>query len=201
MNARRQTAKCDTGPPIDGAWRKSGSSSGSFAGRGVGWHESAFSETEKISPGCIFPLHAVTTLVFCTCELALPQRRERVSFRRTRVKIEFYIASRPATFPRNPNSEKKSHQAYALAACGRHLLHGVRRHVWHGRDHSRRGLRPRDFNFVFPASAVVPADSVHDRGTFERAAARRRLLRVGAPRLGKFLGLSGSVALAGGEHL
>src|SRR6267143_229693 len=156
---------------------------------------------KKISPKCIFSLHAVTTLVSCTCELALPQRRERVSFRRTRVKIEFYIASHPATFPRNPNSEKKSHQAYALAACGCHLLHGVRGHLWHGRDHSRSGLRPRDFNFVFPASAVVPADSIHDRRTFERTAARGWLLRMGTPRLGELLGLSGSVALAGRKRL
>src|SRR6266481_4262223 len=82
---------------------------------------------KQFSCGCIFFLHAVTSLVFCECELASflgataersTQRRERVSFRRTRVQIEFYIASRPATFPRNPNNEKKSCQAYALAACG-----------------------------------------------------------------------------------
>src|SRR6267143_5412366 len=155
---------------------------------------------KKISPKCIFPLHAVTTLVSCTCELALPQRRERVSFRRTRVKIEFYIASRPATVPRNPNSEKKSRQTYALAASGCHLLHGVWRHVRHGRDHSWRGLRPRDSNFAVPAGAVVPADGVHDRRTLERAAARGGLLRVGAPRIRELLGISGSVAVAGRQH-
>ena len=31
-------------------------------------------------------------------------------------------------------------------------------------------------------------------------AARRRLLRVGSPRAGKFLGLSGSLAVAGRQH-
>jgi hypothetical protein len=50
----------------------------------------------------------VATLVFFECELALPQRRERVSLRRTRVKIEFFIPSHPATFPRHLNSKKKS---------------------------------------------------------------------------------------------
>src|SRR3981081_1896697 len=68
-----------------------------------GWRE-----RKIFSLRCIFPLHAETTLVFCECELALQQRRERVSLRRTRVKIEFFIASHPATFPRNPNSKKKS---------------------------------------------------------------------------------------------
>jgi len=56
----------------------------------------------------IFFLHAAATLVFCECGLALPQRRERVSLRRTRVKIEFFIASYPATFPSHPNNEKES---------------------------------------------------------------------------------------------
>src|SRR2546427_5464439 len=201
MNARKQAAKCNTGPPIDGGGENRGAAAGVAQDGASGGAKLRLARQKKISPKCIFHLHAVTSLVSCTCELALPQRRERVSFRRTRVKIEFYIASRPATFPCNPNSEKKSHQAYALAACGCHLLHGVRGHLWHGRDHSRRGLRPRDFNFVVPASAVVPADSVHDRRTFERTAARGRLLRVGAPRLGELLGLSGSVALTGREYL
>src|SRR5216683_2904002 len=108
--------------------------------------KSVWRGSKRISPGRIFFLHAVATLVFCKCELALPQRRERVSLRRTRVKIEFFIASRPATFPRILTREKTRREAHPLAAGGRHLLHGVRRHVWHGRDHSRRGLRGRDID-------------------------------------------------------
>ena len=46
-------------------------------------------------------------------------------------------------------------------------------------------------------AALEPADRVHDRRAFERAALRRRLLRLGAPRHGQFLGISGSLALAG----
>jgi hypothetical protein len=63
---------------------------------------------KKFSPGRIFFLHAEATLAFCECELALPQQRERDSLRRTRVKIEFFTAWHPATFPRHPNNKKKS---------------------------------------------------------------------------------------------
>jgi uncharacterized protein (UPF0548 family) len=122
------------------------------------------------------------------------------SLRRTRVKIEFFIASHPATFPRHPNNKKKSREAHALAACGRHVFHGVRRHVWHGGNYSRSGLRPRDIDPAVPASAVVLAYRVHDWRTVERASARGRLLRLGSARFGKFLGLSGSVALAGRKY-
>src|SRR5438552_17246592 len=45
----------------------------------------------------------------------LAQRQERDSLRRTRVKIEFFNASRPATCPRNSNTKKTSRYAYALA--------------------------------------------------------------------------------------
>ena len=123
------------------------------------------------------------------------------SLRRTRVKIEFFIASHPANFPRHPNNKKKSREAHALAACCRHVFHGVRRHVWNRRNYSRSGLWPRDIDPAVPASAVVLAYRVHDWGTVERAAARGRLLRVGAARVGKLLGLSGSVALAGSKYL
>src|SRR6266481_5808533 len=61
----------------------------------------------------IFFLHAGAALVCCECELALflamsakTRRQERVSLRRTRVKIEFFNASRPATCPRNSNYKK-----------------------------------------------------------------------------------------------
>src|SRR5712691_4937716 len=58
----------------------------------------------------------------------------------------------------------------------------------------------RYMDLVVSAGAVVLADRVHDWRTLRRASCRGRLLRVGAPRLGKFLGLSGSVALAGREY-
>src|SRR6266446_5383663 len=167
-----------------GGRRGSASSREEFVWRACRQCESAFARPKIFCAGCIFFLHAVATLVFCECELALPQRRERFSLRRTRVKIEFYIASCPATFPRDPNSKEKSRQTYALAACGRHLLHGVWRHVRDGRDHSRRGLRPWDFDFAVPAGAMVPTDSVHDRRALQRAATGGWLLRVGAARFG-----------------
>src|SRR6266851_4947508 len=53
------------------------------------------------------------------------QRQKRVCLRRTRVQIEFYIGSHPATFPHNSNSEKENHQTYAVAPCGRDILHGT----------------------------------------------------------------------------
>src|SRR5216684_4104214 len=120
--------------------------------------------------------------------------------RRTRVKIEFFIAPCHVSFPRDPNSEKKSRQTYPLAACGCHFLHGVRRHVRNGRDHSRRGLPPRHIDLVVSAGAVVLADRAHDWRTLGRASCGGRLLRVGPARLGKFLGLSRSMALAGREY-
>jgi hypothetical protein len=78
-------------------------------GRMTGQHGRKFDGPEKkISPGRIFFLHAGATLVFCECELALPQRRERGSLWRTKVKIEFFTAWHPATFPRHPRNKKKS---------------------------------------------------------------------------------------------
>src|SRR5260370_34886968 len=186
---------------IDGA-RPGRSSKGGSSLRTRGRCERTDGENQKyFALRCVFSLHAEATLVFCECELVLPQQRERVSLRRTRVKIEFHLASRPTTFPRNPNSKEKSRQIDALAACSRHLLYGVWRHLRDGGDHSRRGLRPRDSDIALSAGAVVPADGIHDRRALQRAAAGRWLLRVGAPRIGEFLGLPGSVALAGRKHL
>src|SRR5258708_35547715 len=48
---------------------------------------------------------------------------------------------------------------------------------------------------------MVTPTGVHGRRGIERAAARRRLLRLGASRIGKLLGLPRSVALAGRQHL
>src|SRR5260370_2251407 len=208
--SKKQTASVTHALLIDGAGAEGRAAARSSRGSRAGSAKARLARSKIFCAGCIFSLHAVTTLVFFECELASfstvtaghsTQRRERVSLRRTRVKIEFYIASRPATFPRNPDSKEKSRQTYALAACSRHLLHGVWRHVRDGRDHSRRGLRPWDSGFAVPAGAMVPANGVYDRRALQRAAARRWLLRVGATRLGGFLGLPGSVALAGRKHL
>jgi len=51
---------------------------------------------KKSSFECILLLQAGASLVFFACELAAPWHRERGSFRRTRVKIEFFIPSGPA---------------------------------------------------------------------------------------------------------
>src|SRR4029077_7847045 len=58
-------------------------------------------------------------------------------------------------------------------------------------------LRTCDSDSAAHAAALEPAYGLHDRRAFERAALRGRLLRLGAPRHGKFLGISGSLALAG----
>ena len=50
-------------------------------------------------------------------------------------------------------------------------------------------------------SALEPAHGVHDRRAFQRSACRGRLLRLGAPRDGQFLGIPGSVAVAGRQYL
>src|SRR4029077_6645311 len=104
----------------------------------------------------IFKVTAKRSIVEATAERSR-QRRKRVSLRRTRVKIEFYIGSHPATFPRNSNSEKKNRQTYAVAACGRDILHGVWRHIRHGRNYSRSGVRARNIDPAVFAGAVVPA--------------------------------------------
>src|SRR5207245_1949174 len=51
-----------------------------------------------------------------------------------------------------------------------------------------------------PASTVVLGGGVPERRTSERAAGGGRVLRVGAGRAGNFLGISGSVAVAGGKY-
>src|SRR5262247_537498 len=61
-------------------------------------------------------------------------------------------------------------------------------------------LRPRDPDSVVPSALLELADGVHDRRTFKRPAAGGRLLCLGAARARKFLGVSGSMALDGGQH-
>src|SRR5260370_39129722 len=112
-------------------------------------------ESEKIFAAVHFFLACGDNSCILRMRSRFTVARERDSLRRTRVKIEFYIASRPATFPRHPNTQKKSRQTHALAACGRHLFHGVWRHVRDGGGHSWRGIRPRGLNPVVSAGAVV----------------------------------------------
>src|SRR5581483_1737826 len=64
----------------------------------------------------------------------------------------------------------------------------------------RRRLLESDSHPAGHTHHLEPADRFHDRRTLERSAPRRRLLRLGAPRYGKFLGISGSLAFAGGLH-
>src|SRR5712675_2040769 len=129
----------------------------------------------------------------CSCSV-----RSSVRLGGSRVKIEYVIAARPTSFPRYPPSEKKNRQANALAAGRRDILHGVWRDVWHRTNCTRRRIWARDFDFAADAGAVELAHRVHDWRAFERVACRGRLLRLGAARAGKFLGISGSVAVAGG---
>ena len=101
------------------------------------------------------------------------------------------------SFYRHPQPEKIG-PPHALAPGRRHLLHGVGRHLWHGRHRARRRLRQGHSHPAADPDSLEPADRLHDRRTFQRAALRRRLLRLGAPRHGQLLGISGSLAVAGG---
>ena len=110
----------------------------------------------KFSSACIFSLHAEAALVFCECELApltsgassgqrqLRTRSRRLGNesegrpRRTRVKIEFFIAPCHLSFPRDPNGEKKSRQTHPLAVACSGLL---------GREEQRVPHSPRSQAF------------------------------------------------------
>src|SRR5882762_1422922 len=115
-------------------------------------------------------------------ELASRNRKARVTLGGREKKIEHFIPSSPNSFRSYSNHQKESRKTDALAFGCRHVLHGVRRNLWYRGDYFRRRLRPRDSCPVVSAGAVVLADGVHDWRAVQRAAARRRLLRVGAPR-------------------
>ena len=87
---------------------------------------------------------------------------------------------------------------HALATGRRHLFYGVGRHLWHRGHRARRRLRQGHSHSAADSDSLEPAHRLHDRRTLERPALRRRLLRLGAPRHGQLLGISGSLALAGG---
>jgi hypothetical protein len=88
-----------------------------------------------------------------------------------------------------------------VAAHRRYVLHGVGRNLRHRRHRSRRRLRPSHPHLAADAARLEPAHGVDARRTCKRLARRRRLLRLGAARDGQLLGISGSLAVAGGEHL
>src|SRR5258708_7146285 len=134
-------------------------------------------------------------------ELASRNWKARVTLGGREKKIEHFIPSSPNSFPSNSNHQKESRKVDALAFGCRHVLHGFRRNLRDRSDYFRRRLRSRDSGPVVSASAVVLADGLHDRRTLERAAAGRRLLRLGAPRIGQFLGLPGSLAFACRQHI
>src|SRR5258708_38455443 len=73
IRRRKERGDCHGGTE---ARRESGSSGEGFTGRTYAQYESTVGDGEKNSPRCIFSLHAVTTLVFCKCDLPSPQRSE-----------------------------------------------------------------------------------------------------------------------------
>ena len=87
-----------------------------------------------------------------------------------------------------------------MAAGRRDLLYGLGRNLWDRRHRAWRRIWQSDSHPAIDPASLEPADRVHDWRAFERAALRRRLLRLGAPRYGEFLGISGSLAVAGSVH-
>src|SRR3989441_5862156 len=63
-----------------------------------------------------------------------------------------------------------------------------RRDLWHGRHCARRWLRAGAPDPAADPDPLEPAHCLHDRRTFQRPALRGRVLRLGAPRHGQFLG-------------
>src|SRR5215469_2583232 len=78
---------------------------------------------EKILPLMHFSLACRDGSCILHLRTRFTAARERGSFRRTRVRIEFVIASSAIPFPGNPNNQKKSCKTDALASCCGHFLH------------------------------------------------------------------------------
>src|SRR6266481_2221861 len=87
-------------------------------------------------------------------ELASRSWKARVTLGGREKNIEHFIAARPNSFPSTSHLQKESRKIDALAAGCRHVLHGVRRNVWHGGDYFWRGLRPRHSGAVVSAGVV-----------------------------------------------
>src|SRR6267143_1555967 len=96
MNARSKRRSLSQPLRIDGAEEETGSSAEAGARRKESGAEELPAVAKKFSFDCILLLHARASLVFFGGELASPWHRKRGSFRRTRVKIEFFIPSGPA---------------------------------------------------------------------------------------------------------
>src|SRR5437763_1028143 len=95
-------------------------------------------------------------------------------------------------------SNHKKSVRHFVAAGGRNILYGLWRNLWHRRHRSRRRIRPRDPHPSAYSNFVEPTHRLHDWRAVQRSAVRGRVLRLGAPRHGQLLGISGSMALAGG---
>ena len=102
--------------------------------------------------------------------------------------------------PEKTPSRKKFVRLTLVAPGRRHLFYGVGRNLWHRGHRARRRLWARHPHSVADAPSLEPSHRVHDRRTLQRPALRGRLLRLGAPRHGELLGISGSLAVAGGHH-
>src|SRR5207302_1064853 len=103
-------------------------------------------------------------------ELASRYWKARVTLGGREKKIEHFIPSTPNSFPSKSHLQKESRKTDTLAIGCRHVLHGVRRNLWHRGDYFRRRLRPRDSCPIVSAGAVVSTDSVHDWRAVQRAA-------------------------------
>src|SRR6266852_6497374 len=96
MNVRSKRRSLSQPLRIDAAEEETGTARSLGAKKEEGSAEEPPAAAKKNPFECIFLLHAGASLVFFGCELASPLHRERGSFRRTRIKIEFSIPSGPA---------------------------------------------------------------------------------------------------------
>jgi hypothetical protein len=91
-----QTAKSITATEDRRRGGGNGEQRGASRPEGGAEERTAAAKENENSFECILLLHARASLVFFGCELASPWHRERGPFRRTRVKIEFFIPSGPS---------------------------------------------------------------------------------------------------------
>ncbi len=122
--------------------------------------------------------------------------------RRTRGLATGRETTQPSTrpFAETPPATKAHREYHALAARRRHLPHGLRRRLRNRGHHPWRGLRPWHRHPPAHANSLEHPHRSDGWRTRKRASPRGRLLRLGSSRHGKFLGISGSVALARRKH-
>jgi hypothetical protein len=82
ISAKKETAKCNTGPPIDGAGRESGGSGEAFAGRALWQYESTVNEIEK-------NFAQVHFFLACSSDSCILRKRTRFIFRGDRRAVNF----------------------------------------------------------------------------------------------------------------